>query len=87
MSGVCVLQGSKPTLLLNTMNSQLEAVEHRVGRVEDETVDIKQDLATAKQAEHKGKMVVEFLGLGNSRWPISESELEGAQCSVAASIK
>lgn len=47
--------------MLSTMSSQLEAVQHRIGRVEDETVQTKQNLATAKQAEHKGKKDVEFL--------------------------
>ena len=41
--------GGKPILLPSTMDSQLEAVRHKIPKVEDKIVKIEQDLATAKQ--------------------------------------
>ena len=46
--------GSKPTLLLNTMEIQLEAVRQDIRDVKDEIVEVKQELAIAKQAGTKG---------------------------------
>ena len=36
------------------MDSQLDAVRHRICKAEDEIVEIKQELATAKRAGNKG---------------------------------
>ncbi|DBA87278.1 TPA: hypothetical protein ACH3X1_004340 [Trebouxia sp. C0004] len=44
----CAL-GSKPTLLLITMESQTEAVRQDIRGVKDEKVEVKQELAIAKQ--------------------------------------
>ena len=41
--------GGKPILLPSTMDSQLEAVRHKIPKVEDKIGNIEQDLATAKQ--------------------------------------
>ncbi|KAL0024981.1 hypothetical protein WJX77_008277 [Trebouxia sp. C0004] len=49
----CAL-GSKPTLLLITMESQSEAVKQDIRGVKDEIVEVKQELAIAKQAGNKG---------------------------------
>ncbi len=43
--------GGKPTLLLRTMDSQLEEVRHRARKVEDDIKDVQQHLATARQAK------------------------------------
>ena len=50
---LCPLDGT-PTLLLNPMDSQLEEVRHRIHKAEVEIVEVKQDLAIAKQAGSKG---------------------------------
>ena len=50
---LCALGGT-PATLLNTMESQLEAVQHRIRKAEDEIVEIKQELTIAKQAGNKG---------------------------------
>ena len=36
------------------MKSQLEEVRHKIRKAEDEIVDVKQELAIAKQAGNKG---------------------------------
>ena len=46
--------GGKPTLLLTTMDSQLEAVRQDIRSVKDKIVEIEQELAIAKQAGNKG---------------------------------
>ena len=51
---LCAL-GRQPTLLLNTMESQLEAVRQDIHRAEDEIVETKQDLARAIRAGNKEK--------------------------------
>ena len=43
----------KTTLLLRTMDIQLEEVRHRACKVEDSIKDVQQDLATARQAKDK----------------------------------
>ncbi|DBA90914.1 TPA: hypothetical protein ACH3X1_016120 [Trebouxia sp. C0004] len=54
--------GGKPTLLLTTMDSQLEAVRQDIRSVKDNIVEIEQELAIAKQAGNKGgEEVVRFL--------------------------
>ena len=47
-------------MLLSTMDSQLSAVQHRISKVNDKKVKIKQDLATAKQ-ERTGRKTENFL--------------------------
>ena len=48
---LCALGGT-PTLLLNPMDSQLEEVRHRIRKAEVEIVEVKQDLAAAKEAKN-----------------------------------
>ncbi|DBA94646.1 TPA: hypothetical protein ACH3X1_002217 [Trebouxia sp. C0004] len=52
--GFAEATGGTSALLLNTMDSQLEEVRHRIRKAEDEIVEIKQDLAIAKQAGNRG---------------------------------
>ena len=57
-----------PTLLLSTMDSQLEAVRQDIRSVKDELVEIKQDLAAAKKAknaEQERKLFDLLLSLNN----------------------
>ena len=65
--------GGTPTLLLNPMlnpmDSQLEEVRHRLRIAEVEVLEIKKDLAIAKQAGNKGsEEEVKF-----SSWPAGEA--------------
>ena len=46
--------GGKPTLLLNIMDSQLEAVRQDIHDVKEKIVRIEQNLASAEQAGNKG---------------------------------
>lgn len=46
--------GIKPTLLQNVMESLLEAVRQDICSAKDEIVEVKQELAIAKQAGKKG---------------------------------
>ena len=43
------------------MESQLEKVRHKIRKAEDEIVEVKQELAIAKQAGNKGEEEVRFL--------------------------
>ena len=48
---LCALGGT-PTLLLNPTDSQLEEARHRIRKAEVEIVEVKQDLAAAKEAKN-----------------------------------
>ena len=90
--GFCA-SGSKPTLLPNTMESQLEEVRHRIRKAEDEIVLVKQELAIAKQAGNKGgeeevrflrgrleKLDSQLLSLNEKENILLRSQAPGKQC-------
>ena len=60
---VCFSAG--PSLLLSTMDSQMEEVRHRIRNAEVEIVEVKQEIAIAKQAGNRGGEV--------SPWPAGEA--------------
>ena len=73
---LCALGGT-PTLLLNPMDSQLEAVQHRVRTVEGRLVEAEQDLAAAKEAkngEQERKLFDLLLSLNNQLSGLQEEK-------------
>ena len=73
---LCAL-GTSASLLLSTMDSQLEAVRHKMCKVEDEIVELKQDLAAAKEAkngEQERKLFDMLLSLNNQLSGLQEKE-------------
>ena len=48
---LCALGGT-PTLLLNSVDNELEEVRHRIRKAKVELVEVKQDLAAAKEAKN-----------------------------------
>ena len=77
---LCALGGT-PTLLLSPMDSQLEAVQHRVCTVEGRLVEAEQDLAAAKEAkngEQERKLFDLLLSLNNQLSGLN-NQLSGLQ--------
>ena len=59
------------------MDSQLDAVRHRICKAEDEIVKTKQDLAAAEQAGNKGKervLLDLLLSLNNQLLSLQDNE-------------
>ena len=75
------------------MESQLEEVRHRIRKAEDEIVEVKQELAIAKQAGNKGgeeevrflrgrleKLDSQLLSLNEKENILLRSQAPGKQC-------
>ena len=73
---LCAL-GTSPSLLLSTMDSQLEAVRHKIPKVEDKIEKIEQDLAAAKEAkngEQESKLFDMLLSLNSQLSSLQEEK-------------
>ena len=73
---LCALGGT-PTLLLNPMDNQLKEVRHRIRKAEVEIVEVKQDLAAAKEAknvEREKSLFDMLLSLNNQLLSLQEKE-------------
>ena len=85
--------GIKPTLLQNVMESLLEAVRQDICSAKDEIVEVKQELAIAKQVGNKGgeeevrflprrleKLDTQLLSLNEKENILLRSQAPGKQC-------
>ena len=77
---LCALGGT-PTLLLNSMDSQLEEARHRIRKAEVEIVEVKQDLAAAKEAKNgeREKSLFDLLLSLNNQLSGLNNQLSGLQ--------
>ena len=73
---LCAL-GTSPSLLLSTMDSQLEAVRHKILKVEGKIENYEQDLAAAKETkngEQERKLFDMLLSLNKQLSSLQEKE-------------
>ena len=77
---LCALGGT-PTLLLKPMDSQLQEVRHRIRKAEVEIVEVKQNLAAAKEAKdgEQERIFLDLLLSLNNQLLSLNNQLSGLQ--------